>query len=81
MTSSSSQNWASMIMGAGPEQHGITSNEWERDRFSISPTVAGPEEDSPEGTRWPWVGYGRRFRIEWEADAENAMNPGGEQQG
>ena len=24
----SSPNWASMIMGAGPEQHGITSNDW-----------------------------------------------------
>lgn len=29
MPTSSSPNWASMIMGAGPEQHGITSNDWE----------------------------------------------------
>ena len=26
LTTSSSQNWASMMMGAGPVQHGITSN-------------------------------------------------------
>ena len=30
MPTSSSPNWASMIMGAGPEQHGITSNAWKR---------------------------------------------------
>ena len=27
MPTSSSPNWASMIMGAGPEQHGMTSND------------------------------------------------------
>jgi predicted AlkP superfamily pyrophosphatase or phosphodiesterase len=27
MPTVSSPNWASMIMGAGPEQHGVTSNE------------------------------------------------------
>lgn len=30
LPSSSSTNWASMNMGAGPEQHGITSNGWEK---------------------------------------------------
>lgn len=25
----SSPNWASMLMAAGPEQHGVTSNDWE----------------------------------------------------
>lgn len=29
MPSSSSPNWASMIMGASPAEHGITSNDWE----------------------------------------------------
>ena len=33
MPTVSSPNWASMIMGAGPEQHGITSNEWETNKF------------------------------------------------
>lgn len=30
LPSSSSPNWASMIMGASPAEHGITSNDWER---------------------------------------------------
>jgi predicted AlkP superfamily pyrophosphatase or phosphodiesterase len=42
MPTSSSSNWASMIMGAGPEQHGITSNDWQPDKFAIPPTVKGP---------------------------------------
>src|SRR3569833_1802445 len=29
MPTDSSTNWASMIMGAGPEQQGVTSNDWE----------------------------------------------------
>ena len=42
MPTSSSPNWASMIMGAGPEQHGVTSNDWQPDKFEIPPTVRGP---------------------------------------
>jgi predicted AlkP superfamily pyrophosphatase or phosphodiesterase len=42
MPTSSSPNWASMIMGAGPEQHGVTSNDWQPDKFEIAPTVVGP---------------------------------------
>ena len=42
MPTVSSPNWASMIMGAGPEQHGITTNDWEPDKFEIAPTVTGP---------------------------------------
>lgn len=41
MPSSSSPNWASMIMGAGPEQHGITSNAWRPDKFQLPPTEVG----------------------------------------
>ncbi len=37
MPTSSSPNWASMINGAGPEQHGITSNDWQPDKFEIAP--------------------------------------------
>jgi hypothetical protein len=43
LPTSSSPNWASMIMGAGPEQHGVTSNSWERDDDGISPVVVGDE--------------------------------------
>jgi len=41
MPTSSSPNWASMIMGAGPEQHGVTSNDWQPDKFDISPVTVG----------------------------------------
>jgi hypothetical protein len=41
MPTSSSPNWASMIMGAGPEQHGVTSNEWETNKFEILPVAVG----------------------------------------
>ncbi len=42
MPTVSSPNWASMIMGAGPEQHGVTSNQWQPDKFEIPPTHVGP---------------------------------------
>ena len=38
MPSSSGPNWGSMILGAGPEQHGITSNAWRVDSFTIEAT-------------------------------------------
>jgi predicted AlkP superfamily pyrophosphatase or phosphodiesterase len=41
MPTSSSPNWASMIMGAGPEQHGITSNDWQPNKFDIAPSARG----------------------------------------
>lgn len=72
---SSSQNWASMIMGAGPEQHGITSNGWERDNHTIAPTTTGAEDIFPTifsvlrdqrpeagiATFYDWSGFGRLF--------------------
>ncbi len=47
LPSSSSPNWASMLMAAGPEQHGITSNSWRRDHFLLPPTVYGVEDIFP----------------------------------
>lgn len=41
MPTSSSPNWGSMIMAAGPEQHGITSNDWRPDKFDVAPTAVG----------------------------------------
>ena len=43
MPTSSSPNWASMIMGAGPEQHGVTSNDWKTNRFEFTALETGPE--------------------------------------
>jgi predicted AlkP superfamily pyrophosphatase or phosphodiesterase len=49
MPTVSSPNWASMIMGAGPEQHGVTTNDWELEKFEIAPT----EVDA--GGRFPTI--------------------------
>ena len=50
---SSSPNWASMIMGAPPQYHGIWKNGWHKDPLKSAPA------DSPEkAEKWPSV-----FRI------------------
>jgi predicted AlkP superfamily pyrophosphatase or phosphodiesterase len=73
MPTSSSPNWASMIMGAGPEQHGITSNDWRPDKHDLPPTVRGPagifptmfsvlREQRPDAVIacfYDWSGFGR----------------------
>jgi predicted AlkP superfamily pyrophosphatase or phosphodiesterase len=73
MPTSSSPNWASMIMGAGPEQHGVTSNDWMPDQFDIAPVVTGPGGIFPTifgvlrgqqpraviGVFHDWEGFGR----------------------
>jgi len=75
LPTSSSTNWASMLMGAGPEQHGITSNSWEKDDFVLPPVISGVEEIFPTifsvlheqkpqaefGTVYDWGGFGRLF--------------------
>jgi predicted AlkP superfamily pyrophosphatase or phosphodiesterase len=75
LPSSSSQNWASMIMGAGPEQHGITSNKWQLDNHELPPVVkteAGIfptifwliKENDPNaktGAIYHWEDFGRLF--------------------
>jgi len=47
MPTVSSPNWASMIMGAGPEQHGVISNEWQPDKFEFSPVCHGTAATFP----------------------------------
>jgi predicted AlkP superfamily pyrophosphatase or phosphodiesterase len=39
LPSSSLPNWASMMMGAAPEIHGITSNEWKLEEHDLEPVV------------------------------------------
>ncbi|MBI4905370.1 MAG: alkaline phosphatase [Acidobacteria bacterium] len=43
----SSPNWASMIMGAGPEQHGVVTNEWKVDKHDIEPVCKGTAATFP----------------------------------
>lgn len=47
MPTVSSPNWASMIMGAGPEQHGITSNEWQPEKFEFPAVTLGARQRFP----------------------------------
>lgn len=47
MPTSSGPNWASMVMGAGPEQHGVTSNDWRRDNFELPATTLTEENIFP----------------------------------
>ncbi len=75
MPTSSSPNWASMIMGAGPEQHGITSNDWEKDNFILPSVVYGEGflfptifnlidrqyKNAEIGAIYHWEGFGRLF--------------------
>lgn len=42
MPSASLPNWASFLMGAGPEQHGVTSNGWRSESAALRPTAKGP---------------------------------------
>ena len=69
----SSPNWASMIMGATPAHHGVTSNDWEPNKFDLAPTCKGLRgtfptvfaqlrQDKPKmriGIVHDWTGYGR----------------------
>ncbi|MBC8766789.1 alkaline phosphatase family protein [Arenibacter sp. BSSL-BM3] len=89
LPTSSSTNWASMIMGAGPEQHGITSNSWEKNNF-VLPAITQSEdflfptifqliydnkEDAEIGAIYHWTGFGRLF----EKDAvDYDINPDSE---
>jgi predicted AlkP superfamily pyrophosphatase or phosphodiesterase len=75
LPTSSSPNWASMIMGAGPEQHGITSNDWQKDSYILPPTEKGPEgifptifsvikennDNAVTGAVYQWKDFGRLF--------------------
>tara|TARA_Y100001933_G_scaffold263732_1_gene326408 strand:+ start:4735 stop:6426 length:1692 start_codon:yes stop_codon:yes gene_type:complete len=75
LPSSSSPNWASMISGADTEQHGVTSNGWEKFDHQLPPVVASEEgtfptiftlfkDQRPEahvGAIYDWDGFGRLF--------------------
>jgi predicted AlkP superfamily pyrophosphatase or phosphodiesterase len=73
MPTVSSPNWASIIMGAGPESHGVTSNEWQPDKFEIAtacpegkhvfPTIFGvlraARPQAKIAVLHDWEGFGR----------------------
>ena len=67
-----------MINGAGPEQHGMTSNAWQLDHYSIEPTAAGvgpvfptifdllsrQKPDAVSASIYDWSGFGRLYNKE-----------------
>ena len=73
LPTSSSPNWKSMISGSDTEQHGVTSNKWQKDKFILPPTTNGIEEIYPTifglareqrpdlkiGAIYDWKGFGR----------------------
>jgi predicted AlkP superfamily pyrophosphatase or phosphodiesterase len=83
----SSPNWGSILMGAGPEQHGVTSNEWQRDKFEIEPSCKGPEGIYPNvfgvlkaakpklhlAAIYDWDGFGRLFDRSAAAHAVHVL--------
>ena len=77
LESSSSQNWMSMLTGAIPIQHGVTSNDWEPDNHAIDPILRNKKGFFPSifddiktqkpATRvymfYEWDGLGRMFDL------------------
>ncbi len=62
----SSPNWASMIMGAKPETHGITSNDWKPGDTPACPTIFGvcraARPDARIAAIYEWGGFGNLFK-------------------
>ena len=89
MPTVSSPNWASMIMGAGPEQHGVTSNDWKPEKFPFPPIVKGSggifptmfgvlREARPRaviGVFHDWPGFGRLLEPKAPDALENPKGP------
>ncbi|WP_422354390.1 alkaline phosphatase family protein [Roseivirga pacifica] len=71
----SSPNWASLIMGASPAQHGVTSNDWRKDKNNIPTQVSGTtaffptifkvakdqQPDLKTAIIYDWGGFGNLF--------------------
>nr|WP_084406923.1 alkaline phosphatase [Pedobacter panaciterrae] len=78
LPSSSSSNWSAMILGAGPEITGITSNSWKPDGKGMKPVVVNKAGRSPsiydivrqqrpqaeQGVVFHWDDYGRLLQKE-----------------
>ncbi len=67
MPTSSSPNWASMIMGAPPELHGVTSNGWEPGSASTLLECEGKGGNGRPSGMWPTI-FGELRRQRPEAD-------------
>jgi predicted AlkP superfamily pyrophosphatase or phosphodiesterase len=88
LPSSSSSNWSAMILGAGPEITGITSNDWKPDGKYMKPVVVTKTGRSPsifdvvreqlpnaeQGAIYHWGDYGRLFQKESVNVSESAKS-------
>jgi len=61
LPTSSSPNWASMIMGAGPDKHGVTSNSWQPHKQTIDLECEGTKRNGKPSGMWPTI-YGELRR-------------------
>jgi predicted AlkP superfamily pyrophosphatase or phosphodiesterase len=89
LPTSSSPNWASMIMGAGPIHHGITSNGWQPDKHELATVVAGAggrfptifsilraqQPDAVQACFYDWGGFGRLYFAEDLNASEDTEGP------
>lgn len=55
LPTSSSPNWASMMMGATPVEHGITSNAWRPNKQTITPACTGKKKNGKDSGIWPTI--------------------------
>lgn len=55
LPTSSSPNWASMIMGAGPDKHGVTSNAWQPHKQTIELECEGTKGNGKPSGMWPTI--------------------------
>ncbi|MDP3405234.1 MAG: alkaline phosphatase family protein [Brevundimonas sp.] len=75
LPTTSGANWASILGGAGPEQHGVTSNDWQVGEFNFPTSVTGSggffpsifqilTDQHPEwevGSVYHWGGFGNLY--------------------
>ncbi|MBX9615574.1 MAG: alkaline phosphatase family protein [Caulobacteraceae bacterium] len=75
LPTTSGANWASILGGAGPEQHGVTSNDWQVGEFNFPTSVTGSggffpsifqilTDQHPEwevGSVYHWAGFGNLY--------------------
>lgn len=66
LPTSSSPNWASMIMGAGPDKHGVTSNAWQPHKQTIELECEGTKRNGKPSGIWPTI-FGELRRQKPEA--------------
>ncbi len=75
LPTTSAANWASVIDGAGPEQHGVTNNDWQVGEFNFPTSVIGSggffpsifqvlHDQRPQwqlGSIYQWEGFGNLY--------------------